>query len=126
MDHADISKDNFRKQLERARRDLYQFMQNKCGLLNTANPCRCARKTKGFIEACWVDKDRLKYNTGYVRNIVNVAEAKDNALGDLLKSRYRALFQKTPFQEKAHHERLMRAVLTDGEVLRVFNLSPED
>jgi hypothetical protein len=34
VDHA--LKDNFRKRLERARRDLYQFMQNECGLLNTA------------------------------------------------------------------------------------------
>ncbi len=36
----EISKDNFRQKLTRARRDLYNFMNQKCGLVNTQNPCR--------------------------------------------------------------------------------------
>jgi RNA polymerase sigma factor (sigma-70 family) len=58
----DISKDNFRQRLSRARKDLYNFMNDKCGLINTSNPCRCDRKTKSFIKAGWVDKDKMKYN----------------------------------------------------------------
>lgn len=38
----ELSRDNFRQRLARARRDLHNFMQDKCGLVNTANPCRCA------------------------------------------------------------------------------------
>ena len=45
----DTSPDNFRQRLARARRDLHSFMNDKCGLVNQANPCRCARKTAGFI-----------------------------------------------------------------------------
>jgi RNA polymerase sigma factor (sigma-70 family) len=45
-----ISPENFRKQLSRAKADLFQFMDNKCGLMNPANPCRCYKKTKGFIK----------------------------------------------------------------------------
>ncbi|MBI3435127.1 MAG: hypothetical protein HY056_08630 [Proteobacteria bacterium] len=41
----DIGRDHFRQRLARARRDLQSFMQDKCGLVNTANPCRCAKKT---------------------------------------------------------------------------------
>src|SRR3989441_8971039 len=41
----EISRDNFRQKLGRARRDLHSFMQNKCGLVNKAHPCRCAKKT---------------------------------------------------------------------------------
>ncbi|MEO1257217.1 MAG: sigma-70 family RNA polymerase sigma factor [Bacteroidota bacterium] len=119
----EITKANFRKRLERARRDLYQFMQNKCGLLNQANPCRCARKTKGFIEAGWVDKDRMKYNTNFLNDILDVVEKKDDVLSDLLEDRYKTLFQKTPFQEKEHRERLMRSVLMDKEVRKLFRLN---
>ena len=45
----DISKENFRKKLSRTRKELHQWMHNKCGLVNKDNPCRCAKKTKGFI-----------------------------------------------------------------------------
>jgi hypothetical protein len=44
-----ISPDTFRQRLTRARRDLHNFMNDKCGLVNPSNPCRCARKTRGFM-----------------------------------------------------------------------------
>src|ERR1700751_4817553 len=47
----EITPDNFRQRLARARRDLRNFMNDKCGLVNHANPCRCAKKTRGFIQA---------------------------------------------------------------------------
>jgi hypothetical protein len=34
----EISRENFRQKLTRARRDLHRFMQNQCGLINKANP----------------------------------------------------------------------------------------
>ena len=31
---------NFRQKLSRARKDLYHWMHDKCGLVNKENPCR--------------------------------------------------------------------------------------
>ena len=56
-----ISRDNFRQKLSRARRDLHSFMQNKCGLVNTANPCRCSRKTQGFAKAGYLNPKPSTY-----------------------------------------------------------------
>src|ERR1700724_1831042 len=36
----EITPDNFRQRLARARRDLRTFMHDQCGLVNQANPCR--------------------------------------------------------------------------------------
>src|SRR5258708_34443039 len=47
----EMTADNFRQCLARARRDLYSFMNNQCGLVDNKNPCRCPKKTKGFIDA---------------------------------------------------------------------------
>ena len=47
----EITSENFRQRLARARRDLRNFMNDKCGLVNQANPCRCAKKTRGFIRS---------------------------------------------------------------------------
>ncbi len=118
-----ITPANFRKRLERARRDLYHFMNHKCGLINTANPCRCARKTAGFVKAGWVDPKVRKFNADYVHTIREVIDSKSEALETLMATEYQALFQKTPFHEKAHHEALLRAVLVDQNVRSLFNLN---
>jgi RNA polymerase sigma factor (sigma-70 family) len=58
----EITAESFRQRLARARRDLRNFMNDKCGLVNQANPCRCARKTRGFIQAGHVDPDNLLFH----------------------------------------------------------------
>lgn len=118
-----ISKDNFRQRLARARRDLYQFMQGRCGLINRNNPCRCARKTKGFIQAGWVDKERLKFNTAYRQTINQVVKAKSAELDNELETTYAALFGNQPFQEKTHADKLLGKVLTNRTLQDIFNLN---
>ena len=69
----EVSADNFRQLLSRARRDLYQFMNEKCGLVNAANPCRCAKKTRGFMQAGYVDPDRMEFTRGRLASVEEVA-----------------------------------------------------
>jgi RNA polymerase sigma factor (sigma-70 family) len=119
----EISKDNFRQKLSRARKDLYNFMNNKCGLINKSNPCRCERKTKAFIKAGWVDKDKMKYNTSYLKNIYQEIPRKAEDLCDLTEIQYSDLFRNHPFQEKKHHKKLFANLLTDDRVAKLFNLN---
>lgn len=53
---------NFRKKLSRIRQQLRQWMHNRCGLVNPDNPCRCAKKTRGFIERGIVDPKNLVWD----------------------------------------------------------------
>jgi RNA polymerase sigma factor (sigma-70 family) len=69
----DVSPDNFRQLLSRARRDLYQFMNDKCGLINAANPCRCAKKTRSFMQAGYVDPDKMEFTKGRLAAIRDMA-----------------------------------------------------
>src|ERR1700750_1903915 len=57
----EITPDNFRQRLARARRDLRNFMNDKCGLVNQANPCRCAKKTRAFIQAGYGDTENFLF-----------------------------------------------------------------
>ncbi|MBV9298361.1 MAG: RNA polymerase sigma factor [Verrucomicrobia bacterium] len=79
----EISPENFRQLLSRARRDLYQFMNEKCGLINTANPCRCAKKTRSFMQAGYVDPDRLEFTRGRLASVSDVAPHRLNELETL-------------------------------------------
>jgi RNA polymerase sigma factor (sigma-70 family) len=79
----DVSRDAFRQRLSRARRDLHQFMDRKCGLVNSANPCRCARKTQAFINAGFVDPARLLFARSHVTRIRELAPKLHQDLNEL-------------------------------------------
>jgi RNA polymerase sigma factor (sigma-70 family) len=117
-----LSKDNFRQRLARARKDLYQFMNRKCGLVNTANPCRCARKTKGFIKANWVDPATMRFNTQYLHRMREVAEKSVAELENLTDARYAELFRDHPFQEHDHTAQLFQNLLNDERIAATFHL----
>ena len=65
----EVSPAGLRKRLERARANLRAFMDDKCGLVNKANPCRCAKKTLGFIEKGWVDPARMQFVDAHVQGM---------------------------------------------------------
>uniref|UniRef100_UPI00404B07A0 RNA polymerase sigma factor n=1 Tax=Flavobacterium sp. TaxID=239 RepID=UPI00404B07A0 len=58
----EISKTNFRMKLSKARKDLYNFMNNNCGLVNEANPCRCHKKVKAAVDFKIINAKDLLHN----------------------------------------------------------------
>ena len=93
----ELSRDNFRQKLARARRDLHNFMQDKCGLVNTANPCRCAKKTRAFIAAGHIDPNRLQFAQQRVTHVRDVAaRVSDDIRG--FDDAYAAIHRDQPFQ----------------------------
>lgn len=69
----DVTPASFRQLLSRARHDLYQFMNDKCGLVNQANPCRCARKASGFMRHGWLDPADLQFTKDRVSSVQKAA-----------------------------------------------------
>ena len=79
----DVTPSNFRQLLSRARHDLYQFMNDKCGLINTANPCRCARKAAGFMRNGWLDPGNLQFSKDRVDEVQKMAPRQLQELDEL-------------------------------------------
>src|SRR2546421_8937490 len=94
----EMSRENFRQRLARARRDLHSFMNDKCGLVNPANPCRCARKTRGFIQAGYVDPGNLRFARARIRQVRAVVPETYEALSTL-DARCARIFREHPFYE---------------------------
>jgi RNA polymerase sigma factor (sigma-70 family) len=69
----EITTANFHQRLTRARRELHNFMNDKCGLVNKSNPCRCAKKTRGFIQEGHVDPNNLLFFRGRMSEVREVA-----------------------------------------------------
>ncbi|HEX2454989.1 MAG TPA: RNA polymerase sigma factor [Vicinamibacterales bacterium] len=89
---------NFRQKLSRARRDLRAFMQNQCGLINTANPCRCVKKMRGFAKAGYLDPTNLVFARERVVHVRDVAAKRRDAL-DALDEAYAEIHRDHPFQD---------------------------
>jgi RNA polymerase sigma factor (sigma-70 family) len=100
----EISKDNYRMKLSKARKDLYNFMQNKCGLVNKANPCRCHKKVTFATENGMVDAKNLLFNRKEYSTFKEQLEPDANFLVDDAEVKYAELHQdhsfKTQFEKK--------------------------
>ncbi|MET0554292.1 MAG: sigma-70 family RNA polymerase sigma factor [Vicinamibacteria bacterium] len=79
----ETSRDNFRQRLSRARRDLHQFMDGQCGLVAETNPCRCAKKTRAFMRAGYVDPAKLLFVEEHVTTVRQVAPRAHTQLQEL-------------------------------------------
>jgi RNA polymerase sigma factor (sigma-70 family) len=92
---TELSPENFRQVLARSRRDLYSFMNDRCGLVNHANPCRCARKTRGFIAKGYVDPTSLQFASERLVRIRTVTPSRVVEL-DALEREHAELFREHP------------------------------
>jgi hypothetical protein len=92
-----ISRDAYRQRLSRARRDLRQFMDAKCGLVNPANPCRCAKKTQAFVDAGFVDPAKLLFASAHVTRVRERAPRVHEEI-DALDAACAAVHRDHPFQ----------------------------
>jgi RNA polymerase sigma factor (sigma-70 family) len=59
----EISPAAFRKRLSRARASILSFMTAQCGLMNSANACRCSRRVSTAITLERVDPSHLLFAT---------------------------------------------------------------
>jgi RNA polymerase sigma factor (sigma-70 family) len=56
----DTSRDAFRQRVSRARRTLRVVIDNRCGLVDPANPCRCGRQIASGEAAGLIDRANLR------------------------------------------------------------------
>ncbi|OQP45278.1 hypothetical protein A4H97_32695 [Niastella yeongjuensis] len=119
----DITPENFRKQLQRAKEDLFQFMENKCGLMDPANPCKCRKKTKGFIKEGLIDPSSLQFHRKAVQSINALVRRKNKSLDNLMEGKYLHLFIDQPYANELKKQALVRQILEDAEVREIYQLS---
>jgi RNA polymerase sigma factor (sigma-70 family) len=117
----DTSPDNYRQILSRARRQLGNFMNDRCGLMNESNPCRCARKTRAAIRAGLVDPERLRFRLPQVHRVRDFVGKKGSLLEGAIEQRIQELFQDQPLYEPPDLRRLIAIMLNRGSLSQIIN-----
>jgi RNA polymerase sigma factor (sigma-70 family) len=115
----DISRDSFRQRLARARRDLYNFMQGKCGLVKASNPCRCAKKMQGFIQLGYLDPQHLLFARERMVQVREVAEKRSEHL-DALYDAYAEIHRNHPFHNSPDFVASLRALIERSDFPSAF------
>lgn len=92
----DITPENFRVRLHRARRDLYSWMNARCGLVNSANPCRCRAKTSAFVRAGLVDPRKRLFLVEHVSQIDSHVRARSTEAMDVVDALHERIFTDQP------------------------------
>ncbi len=99
-----ISKANFRMKLSKARKDLVTFMQQKCGLVDKSNPCRCRKKVTVNLETGIINAKSLLYNRAEYSTFRQQLQEDADYLADESELKYLELHgdhsYKTEFEKK--------------------------
>jgi RNA polymerase sigma factor (sigma-70 family) len=118
-----ITPENFRKQLSRARADLFQFMDNKCGLINPDNPCRCHKKLMGFIKEGKVEPTKKTFIKATVETIQSISPHINDELDKVLESKHLDLFRTLPYEDYDASNEFIKSLLFNKEIKRMFHLN---
>ena len=109
----EISPGNFRVKLMRARKDIYQWMNNKCGLVNKDNPCRCSKKTKGYVKAGKVDPNNLQFNTRYQSKIKDLSKNNAVEITNTVEELNRNVFKDHPMQDPIKAPKIINEIFNN-------------
>ena len=109
-DMLETSPANFRQILSRARKTLYGFLRRQCGLVDERNPCRCAAKTKGFIDRGFIAPARLQFVRERIAPIKALARRRVDDIQEL-EQRYADVFRDQPLLKPPDHAARLRALL---------------
>ncbi|MEL6917385.1 MAG: RNA polymerase sigma factor, partial [Bacteroidota bacterium] len=95
----EISKDNFRQRLSRARKDIFNFMNEKCGLVNKSNPCRCHKKVTFALNNKVIDSKNLLFNRTEYSNFKNEIKGDADDMMEIIDDKYAELYGELPFKK---------------------------
>ncbi|MEL7248987.1 MAG: RNA polymerase sigma factor [Bacteroidota bacterium] len=116
----EISKQNFRVKLHRARQHLYNYMQNKCGLVNKDNPCRCPKKAKTLKKMGVLDEEKMTFTKSFQHSVADYAEANYQEARDVYDETITTLFREHPARTSFDRETFLNTILKDNEFLKFF------
>ena len=113
----EMSPQNFRIKLHRARKDLHNYIHNKCGLINKANPCRCPKKTKALKAAGALDEKKMVFNISYKHKIVAYAEESYEGLMYQIEDKVTELYRDHPTKEDFDKTTIVNQILNDEDLM---------
>jgi RNA polymerase sigma factor (sigma-70 family) len=120
----ETSPGNYRQIVSRARKRLGNFMNERCGLLNEDNPCRCVKTSGSAVTAGLVDPSRPRYNLPFIHCIREFVAEKAPVVDSAVEMRLQNLLRDEPMYASPDFKRIIRHVLRRGDIGDIVNFDP--
>jgi RNA polymerase sigma factor (sigma-70 family) len=117
-----ISKENFRVKLSRARKELHNYMEFRCGLINKSNPCRCTKKAKSALKMGVLNENSLILKPSYTKMIGDFVTKNQDNMRDVLDQKYVEIFRSHPGKSEFDAETVVTKIINDKTIKNLFNL----
>ncbi|MEM9832447.1 MAG: RNA polymerase sigma factor [Bacteroidota bacterium] len=118
-----ISKDNFRAKLRKARKDIYHFMNNQCGLVNKNNPCRCHKKVTFALRGGHIDAKNLLHNRKEYASFLDLIRDDANQMIDFVDEKYAELYRGMTFKKNFTKKLFIQDILDHPQVKNSLHLN---
>lgn len=115
--------ENFRQIVSRARKRLANFMNEKCGLMNESNACRCAKTIQGATKAGLVDPKRLRFNLPYLHRVQDLAAEKAPLVEAAVEMRLQDLLREQPLYTSPDFKRLIGVILRRKDIGEIVDFN---
>ena len=117
-----ISKQNFRVKLSRARKELHNYMEYRCGLIKKSNPCRCSKKAKSALKMGVLNENNLIFKPSYTKKIGDFVAEKQETMREVLDQKYVEIFRNHPGRSEFDAETVVSKIINDNTIKNLFNI----
>lgn len=120
----EMSRDNFRQKLSRARRRLVDFLNQECGLVKTENPCRCENKLCASMKVGYVEPENLRFTSSTVAlpRIREIAAERAERWDDWLERAYLKIYRGHSVLQGPDFVQRLRQLTADRELNDILEL----
>lgn len=98
-------------------------MAGKCGLVNAANPCRCAKKTRGFMAKGYVNPASLQFSKARWKTIRETAPGRLEDLEEVQDRHHAEVYRGHPLMTVKDEAAFLRRLLDDPRFRQALDLT---
>ena len=117
-----ITPQNFRVKLSRARKELHNYMEYRCGLINKSNPCRCTKKAKSALKMGVLNEHNLILKPSYTKKIGDFVSENQDEMREVLDQKYVEIFRDHPSKSEFDAETVITKIINDQTMKNLFNI----
>lgn len=118
----EITPQNFRVKLSRARKELHNYMEYRCGLIKKSNPCRCVKKAKSALKMGVLSEKNLILKPAYIKQIGDFVTEKQDIMTKVLDQKYVEIFRAHPSKSEFDAEMVVSKIINDQTIKNLFNI----
>jgi len=117
-----ITPQNFRVKLSRARKELHNYMEYRYGLIKKSNPCRCVKKAKSALKMGVLNEHNLILKPSYTKKINDFVSENQEEMAEVIDQKYIEIFRDHPSKSKFDAEMVVTKIINDKTIKNLFKI----